>query len=164
LETLTFRSLDYGPPPDEHKVIIGFKAGRALHEVAIPWRVVGIPAPSLARDPQVALKAAWNPAAESVRKAKTLMFAPHAWDAQHTLRPRRLASRRTAPAPDSAPGAALASVVAVGDAIATSLPDVLLAVLEKVGYLRIWRSLSGSLVIVDSRVNRWYCSRSVLDG
>jgi len=26
------------------------------------------------------------------------------------------------------------------------------------------RSLSGSLVIVASRVNRWYCSRSVRDG
>ena len=81
LETLTFRSLDYGPPPDEHKVIVGFKVGRTLHEVRIPWRVVGIPAATLAKDPQVALKAAWNPAAESVRKAKTLMFAPAVWDA-----------------------------------------------------------------------------------
>src|SRR5665648_477820 len=84
LETLTFRSLDYGPPPDEHSVIIGFKAGRTHREVRIPWRVVGIPAATLAKDPQVALKAAWNPAAESVRKA-----------------PRREGSTRKAPVPVS---------------------------------------------------------------
>jgi len=133
LETLTFRSLDYGPPPDEHSVIIGFKAGRTVHEVRIPWRVVGIPAATLARDPQVALKAAWNPAAESVRKAKTLMFAPHAWDAQRRKAPRRKGPRPKAPAP----------AVAVGEAITTSLPDVLLArtvptKLGEIGYLRIW--------------------------
>src|SRR5665647_2532120 len=142
LETLTFRSLDYGPPPDEHSVIVGFKVGRALHEVRIPWRVVGIPPATLAKDPQVALKAGWNPAAESVRKAKKLMFAPAAWDAQRL----KTAQRKTsAPGPDSAPAAApvVGPVAAAGDWIATSLPDVLSArtVPTKrgdVGYLRIW--------------------------
>jgi len=135
LETMTLRSLDYGPPPDEHKVMIEFTAGRTPGEVCIPWRVVDVPAATLARDPQVALRAAWNPAAESVRKAKTLMFAPSAWQAQ----------RLGATKPEGSSERAQAS--AVGDAIATSLPDVLLARKERVwvdkkqvevGYLRIW--------------------------
>jgi hypothetical protein len=144
LETLTFRSLDYGPPPDEHEVIIGFKVGRKCREVRIPWRVVDIPAATLARDSQVALKAAWNPAAESVRKAKTLMFAPDVWDAKRvsvlgrkvsgTKAPERTVSVPVAAAAENAP-------------IATSMPDVLLARKERmklgrksveVGYLRIW--------------------------
>jgi len=99
LETLTFRSLDYGPPPDEHSVIVGFTVGQTLHEVRIPWRVVGIPSATMAKDPQVALKAGWNPAAESVRKAKKLMFAPAAWDAQRLKDAKRKAPQRKAPAP-----------------------------------------------------------------
>jgi len=147
LETLTFRSLDYGPPPDEHSVIVGFTVGQTLHEVRIPWRVVGIPSATMAKDPQVALKAGWNPAAESVRKAKKLMFAPAAWDAQRLKDAKRKAPQRKAPAPapDSAPAAppVVDSVAAVGDWIATSLPDVLSArtvPTERgdVGYLRIW--------------------------
>jgi len=132
LETMTLRSLDYGPPPDEHKVMIEFKVGRTRREVCLPWRVVDIPAATLAKDPQVALKAAWNPAAESVRKAKTLMFAPKAWEARQLG-----AAAPAAPAMATAPGAA----------IETSLPAVLLArrmttrldrrQLE-FGYLRIW--------------------------
>lgn len=121
LETLTFRSLDYGPPPDEHVVVVGFRAGRTLREVRIPWRVVGIPPAAMARDPQAALKAAWNPAAESVRQAKKLMFAPRVWDAE----------RRNA------------NASAAGEWIATSMPGVLAArtVPTKRGelaYLRIW--------------------------
>lgn len=147
LETLTFRSLDYGPPPDEHSVIIGFKVGRALHEVRIAWRVVGIPQATLAKDPQVALKAGWNPAAESVRKAKKLMFSPAAWEAQRLKTAKHKAPQRKAPVPgpDSAPAPSPGpiAVVAVGDSIGTSLPDVLSArtvptKLGQVGYLRIW--------------------------
>ena len=147
LETLTFRSLDYGPPPDEHSVIIGFKVGRAMHEVRIPWRVVGIPPATLAKDPQVALKAGWNPAAESVRKAKKLMFSPAAWEVQRLKTAKRKAPQRKAPAPgpDSAPARSPAptAVVAEGDWVETSLPDVLSArkvptKLGRVGYLRIW--------------------------
>ena len=29
LESLTFRALDYGPPPDEHWVIVGYRTARA---------------------------------------------------------------------------------------------------------------------------------------
>jgi hypothetical protein len=136
LETLTFRSLDYDLPPDEHSVVVGFKVGRTVREVRIPWRVVGIPPATLARDPQVALKAAWNPAAESVRKARKLMFAPDVCDAQRSLTPRSKAL-----APVSPPGSARVS--AVGDSIVTCLPDVLSARTVptrrgELGYLRIW--------------------------
>ena len=135
LETLTFRSLDYGPPPDEHKVNIEFMVGRTRREVCIPWRVVGIPAATLGRNSQVALKAAWNPAAESVRKAKTLMFAPAAWDANRLRTSGSTAGTKEAPA------------AAVGEDIETSLPNVLSArTIETkldgkrvtIGYLRIW--------------------------
>jgi Peptidase family S41 len=158
LETLTFRSLDYGPPPDEHKVIIEFRAGRKVQEVRIPWRVVDIPHATLDNDPHVALKVAWNPAAESVRKAKTLMFAPDAWEAHRRADSARKRSgpgdpagreaRRAHPAGGrSSPVSQLTAVAAVGEPLATSLPDVLLArtvhtrlgsKLVDVGYLRIW--------------------------
>lgn len=157
LETLTFRSLDYGPPPDEHKVIIEFRVGRKVQEVRVPWRVVDIPQATLAKDPKVALKAAWNPAAESVRKAKTLMFAPEAWEAQR----RAESAGRTSGAKGAGSRASqahpaggrasralrLAGAGAVGDPLQTSFPEVLLArtvhtrlgsKLVDVGYLRIW--------------------------
>jgi hypothetical protein len=151
LDTLTFRSLDYEPPPDEHKVVIEFRVGRTLHEVRIPWRVVGIPAATLGRDSQVALKAAWNPAAESVRKAKTLMFAPAVWDAHRRTTlgrnddSRRHSGGRSSGGQDAVP--TTIPVAAVGEDIPTSLPDVLAArTIEttldrrrvKIGYLRIW--------------------------
>jgi hypothetical protein len=151
LETLTFRSLDYGPPPDEHKVIIEFRVGRALHEVRIPWRVVGIPAATLATDSQVAFKATWNPAAESVRKAKTLMFAPAVWDAHRRTTLGRNDSRRDRPRRRSSvsedAGRPAIAVAAPGEDVATSLPNVVSArTIEttldgkrvRIGYLRIW--------------------------
>jgi C-terminal processing protease CtpA/Prc len=159
LETLTFRSLDYGPPPDEYQVSIGFLAGRALREVVIPWRVVGIPPATLGRDPVVALRAAWNPSAESVRKAKTLMFAPGTWDASRRNAMGDKALRgRTSPARTSPAGTSPArtsraktAAAAIGTDLETSLPEVLSArtvpttIHEgrrakrvEVGYLRIW--------------------------
>jgi C-terminal processing protease CtpA/Prc len=149
LETLTFRSLDYGPPPDEYQVSIGFLAGRALREVVIPWRVVGIPPATLGKDSQVALRAAWNPSAESVRKAKTLMFAPHTWDASRRKAMGDKGSRgRTSPARTSR---ATTTAVPIGTDLETSLPEVLSARTvsttfhegrrvkhAEVGYLRIW--------------------------
>jgi C-terminal processing protease CtpA/Prc len=144
LETLTFRSLDYGPPPDEYQVSIGFLVGRTLREVVIPWRVVGIAPATLGRDSVVALRAAWNPSAESVRKAKTLMFAPDTWDA----------SRRKAMGDKASRGRtsrAKATAVPIGSDLQTSLPEVLSARTipttfhegrrakhAEVGYLRIW--------------------------
>src|ERR687894_589987 len=47
LESLTFRALEYGPPPDELWVLLGYRTVRGrLGEVRLPWRVV---APDKAR-------------------------------------------------------------------------------------------------------------------
>jgi hypothetical protein len=113
--------------------------------------VVGIPAATLGRDSQVALKAAWNPAAESVRKAKTLMFAPAAWDANRLrISGSKAAGRKVRRPGDTHPGdthpaesqtgdtqtsdpvgdpsgKTKAPAVAVGEDIETFLPNVLSA-------------------------------------
>src|SRR5215211_6796633 len=89
-QSLTFRSLQYGPPPDEFWVVVGYRtAGTGgnqgvAKEIKIPWRVVDtnqVSPPSAgpvaergARDPRRAR--AVDPAAEAVRQAKMLFFAP----------------------------------------------------------------------------------------
>lgn len=86
--SLTMRSLQYGAPPDEHWVIVGYRSvdardepSGALLEVRVPWRIV-IPRRAAARAAKARRKAASalrlsvNPAAAAVRRAKMLMFAP----------------------------------------------------------------------------------------
>jgi C-terminal processing protease CtpA/Prc len=85
-ESLTFRPLGYGLPPDEHWVHIVYRTpepdAKDL-EIRIDWRVVDLargeegeeePAPGAARR-----AVAVDPAAESVRRAKKLLFAPEVW-------------------------------------------------------------------------------------
>jgi hypothetical protein len=46
LESLTFRALQYGPPPDEDWVVVGYRTARGSHRASrFPWRVVD-PGPS----------------------------------------------------------------------------------------------------------------------
>lgn len=95
LQTLTMRPLRYGPPPDEHWVIIGYRAvdrhGRPkgpLREQRVAWRIVrpsSVPgaraagrAAGGAPRGASALHRALSPAGEAVRHAKMLMFAPQA--------------------------------------------------------------------------------------
>jgi hypothetical protein len=93
LQSLTFRSLQFGPPPDEEWVIVGYRrvdaSGRptgALKELRIAWRVVDptavaalLPsAPSGRRAARLRRTMAVNPAAAAVRMAKMLLFAPEA--------------------------------------------------------------------------------------
>lgn len=95
LQTLTMRPLRYGPPPDEHWVIVGYREvdarGRAvgpLLEQRFDWRIVQparlagarrSSAPrSAARAGAPALRRALNPAAEATRRARMLLFAPQA--------------------------------------------------------------------------------------
>lgn len=90
--SLTMRSLQYGAPPDEHWVIVGYRRvdargepTGALLEVRAPWRIV-IPKRAAARaataqarakrDAPSSLRLSVNPAAAAVRRAKMLMFAP----------------------------------------------------------------------------------------
>ena len=90
--SLTMRSLQYGAPPDEHWVIVGYRKvdGEGepvgpLLEVRAPWRIV-IPMKAAARAAKAtrarrnaqALRQSVNPAAAAVRRAKMLMFAPAA--------------------------------------------------------------------------------------
>jgi C-terminal processing protease CtpA/Prc len=89
--SLTMRSLQFGAPPDEHWVIVGYREVDARGrphgpqlEVRVPWRIV-IPrkaaaraarAQARARSPVQALRQSVNPAAAAMRRAKMLMFAP----------------------------------------------------------------------------------------
>jgi hypothetical protein len=102
--TLTMRSLQYGPPPDEHWVIIGYRtitrAGKPTgpaREIKLAWRVVDpgqvdamldddtatrVATPSAKRQKALRRARAVNLATEAVRKAKMLMFAPNSLMAQ----------------------------------------------------------------------------------
>jgi hypothetical protein len=127
LESLTFRALDYGPPPDEHWVIVGYRTKRGRKaEIRLPWRLLtpGKAATALEPGSRAALKQASDPAAEAVRRAKKLVFAPDLWASDQ--------ERRSAPA-----GSGRAEI---GEWLDTPMQDVLAArpLSRKVGYLRIW--------------------------
>jgi hypothetical protein len=149
LQSLTFRSLEFGPPPDEEWVIVGYRntdaAGvptGALKELRIAWRVVDptavaalLPsAPSGKRAARLRRTMAVNPAAAAVRVAKMLLFAPEALTGatppDAALAPLRSARRR-------------ASGGLVATTIDTTLPDTLRVQTLRArgrafGYLRIW--------------------------
>ena len=81
LESLTFRALEYGPPPDEHWVQIGYTD---LHdqarEIRFPWRVVRPNrAPTASGRGHARRRRAIDPAAEAVRRAKKLLFNVELW-------------------------------------------------------------------------------------
>jgi hypothetical protein len=124
LESLTFRALRHGPPPDEHRVDIGYRTRRgAAREVRVPWRVVtpGRAGTAVRPGSPASLRLAANLAAEAVRGAKQLLFAPGTWHAERT--------GAAAPAGDGW--------------LATGLPDALAARPLRtrrgaLGYLRIW--------------------------
>jgi hypothetical protein len=89
LESLTFRALDYGPPPDEHWVILGYRTKRGRKaEIRLPWRLLtpGKAATALKPGSRAALKQASDPSAEAVRRAKKLVFAPDLWASDHQRR------------------------------------------------------------------------------
>lgn len=123
LESLTFRALDYGPPPDEHRIDIGYRTRRgAARELRVPWRVLWPGAAATAVGPRSAasLRVAANPAAEAVRRARKLLFAPAYWDAEQA-----------------------GAVVETGEWLPTPMHDTLAArrlrtSRGELGYLRIW--------------------------
>jgi Peptidase family S41 len=123
LESLTFRALDYGPPPDEHRVDVGYRTRRgAARELRVPWRVLWPGAAATAVGPRSAasLRVAANPAAEAVRRARKLLFAPAYWDAEQA-----------------------GAVVETGEWLPTPMHDTLAArrlrtSRGELGYLRIW--------------------------
>jgi C-terminal processing protease CtpA/Prc len=125
LESLTFRDLEYGPPPDESWVDVGYRtAGGARREIRVPWRVVHpFAGPNAHRSGSRAARyIGANPSAEWIRRAKKLLFSGTLWKAEATGQP--VASKK--------------------GAIATTMQDVLAARVVRVrgignvGYLRIW--------------------------
>jgi len=96
LESLTFRSLEYGPPPDEHWVDITYlDLNKKTRETRIPWRVV-CPnrAPSAGSPGGLArMHRGIDPAAEAVRRAKKLMFNASLWTEERAAAVRRTGSK-----------------------------------------------------------------------
>jgi hypothetical protein len=82
LDSLTFRSLEYGPPPDEHWVNISYiDLKKRKRETRMPWRVV-CPNRSPGASNQggsARMRRGIDPAAEAVRRAKKLMFNAALW-------------------------------------------------------------------------------------
>jgi len=110
VQSLTLRSLQYGPPPDEHWVIVGYRTeGGQSKEVKLPWQIVDPSeidpllsgGPTGARAKALRRTRAVHPAAEAIRRAKMLLFAPHALTGKRAPAPkpmpavRRTGSRRT---------------------------------------------------------------------
>jgi hypothetical protein len=131
LETLTLRSLQYGPPPDEHWVVVGYRDLKGVErEVRIPWRVVrpGQAATAGGAGLASARRYALDPARESVRRGKRLLFAPD----QATAQRRTPASRSKRPRPPP-----------LGKWIDTPFRDAIAAKRintssGEFGYLRLW--------------------------
>jgi len=128
LESFTFRALSYGPPPDEQEIVVDYRTRRgALRRVTFPWRILSPERAASALRPgsRAQLKVAIDSAAESVRRAKKLSFAPELWAADRD-------GQRAAVATGGG-----------GSAFTSSLQDVLAAKVVrtrhgKMGYLRIW--------------------------
>jgi Peptidase family S41 len=92
LESMTLRALRYGPPPDEHWVVVGYRdLSGTVRETRFDWRVVR---PGRARTAgevadRPARAYAVDPAAETTRRVKKMLFAAEQWQAD-----RRPAARR----------------------------------------------------------------------
>jgi peptidase S41-like protein len=106
VENLTLRSLQYGPPPDEQWVVIGYRTeGGQAREITIDWKIVDPAAvapmagaaPEGARGKAARRTRAVNPAAQAIRQAKMLLFAPQALRGQQArTRKRRRRSQKHA--------------------------------------------------------------------
>jgi hypothetical protein len=127
LQTLTFRPLQYGPPPDEHWVVIGFRGKRGkVEEVRVDWRVIDVgqgPSGEAAALGASALLAA-DPAADAIRRAKRVLFA----GATTPIRSRQARKARKAGEGPWIAGELRENVQA--KVVATSAGDY--------GYLRLW--------------------------
>jgi C-terminal processing protease CtpA/Prc len=144
LQTLTLRSLQFGRPPDEHWVIVGYRdLGRSRREVRFDWRLVAPGrAPTASRsdhaEPLRRLAMAIDPGAEAARRTKKLLFAPEPW-----LADQRAGSVGPAPAAPPTPTPTPATPATEGDAIDTPFQDAVTAKsvrtrIGRIGYLRLW--------------------------
>ncbi len=84
LESLTFRSLEYGPPPNEEWVVVGYRdaTGKA-REVRLPWsQVEPGRAPLASRTLGTRVRRGIHEGAEAVRRAKKYRFNRKLWRAE----------------------------------------------------------------------------------
>ena len=84
LESLTFRALEYAPPPDEHWVVVGYrdKAGRT-RQVRLAWEGFDPERVTTAsRTVGTRIRRGINEAAEAVRRAKKFRFNRGLWSAE----------------------------------------------------------------------------------
>ncbi len=136
VESLTLRALRFGPPPDERWVDIGYLDLKgAEREVRIPWRAV---TPKRARTAGGSTSDGWmayalDPAAETTRRVKKLLFAPDQWLADHA------GGKRAAARPSPSEAAA----VEPGQWMDTAFQDNVSAKVVPTphgdfGYLRLW--------------------------
>jgi hypothetical protein len=134
LETLTLRALQFGPPPDEHWVVVGYTdLDGNERDVRVDWRVVS---PRKARTASDETSLGWrsyaiDPAAETGRRVRKLLFAPRLWLSDH-------AALATSPAAGRAK-----AETAKGDWLETEYQDTLAAReittgSGRYGYLRLW--------------------------
>jgi hypothetical protein len=102
VQSLTLRSLQYGPPPDEHWVIVGYRTeGGQSKEIKLPWQIVDpseidpllAGGPTGKRAKALRRTRAVHPAAEAIRRAKMLLFAPHALTGRRAPAPKLMAAR-----------------------------------------------------------------------
>lgn len=145
-ETLTVRALQYGPPPDELWVVVGYVDLEGTErEVRVDWRVVKPARARTGGDPRGrgGRAQAVDPAAEMARRVKKLLFAPERWyEDQRAARPRR---QRAAPQHD-------------GEWLVTCFPDNVSAKSidtpsGRFGYLRLWSfDLDDDRAFVDEMV------------
>jgi hypothetical protein len=153
VQSLTLRSLQYGPPPDEHWVVLGYRAmsrrgAGVARSITIPWTIVDPGALSAApgagtgeRGKALRRTRAVDPAAEAVRRAKMLLFAPHALIGQQARA--RVPGAKRGRAAAGGGGRAAASRMPEARIIPTALTETLKAMRIEagggpIGYLRIY--------------------------
>jgi hypothetical protein len=84
LESLTFRSLEYAPPPNEQWVVVGYQdLKKKAREVRLNWEGLNPErAPTASRTLGSRIRRAINPAAEAIRRAKKFRFNQTLWRAE----------------------------------------------------------------------------------
>jgi hypothetical protein len=84
LESLTFRALEYAPPPDEDWVVLRYTdlAGKS-REVTLNWEGINpLRAPTASQTRGTRVRRGINSAAEAVRRAKKMRFSHEQWRAE----------------------------------------------------------------------------------
>jgi hypothetical protein len=87
LESLTHRSLDCGPPPDEAWVSLIYRDLQGVErEMKCAWRIVNPGKAPTATKGAARRRRGINPGAEAIRRAKKLLFNPILWQEERSKR------------------------------------------------------------------------------